>query len=111
MDKQLTISRSDLVDIATEAMKDSGITEEQHIEMCETAHSMERVLLGAWINEDCGCLVGTAYRNELAPGDWGEEVENKFGRPMRNVGKHFDLLLRSRVEGTRYSAIVKVIDD
>jgi len=97
---ELTISRADLVEIATEALAASeGITDEQKLEMCETAHTTKEILAGAWLTKDCGCLVGATYRERLGAhkGRMGPVIEESLGAPMRALGNDFECRLRARV--------------
>ncbi len=108
---ELTITRADLVEVATEALSDApGVTDEQKLEMCETAHKTESILLGKWLTRDCGCLVGATYREILRPGGRGAfNIVETLGQPMSTLGMRFDKLLREKIDGPE-CAEVKVID-
>jgi|ERR1700722_3288026 len=97
---ELTISRADLVEIATEALsRTEGLTERQHLDICETAHTMKSVLLGDWITPKCGCLVGTRYRSEFTEAEIVKDeigchaIESKLGTAIHALGLEFDELL------------------
>lgn len=100
---ELTISRAELIEIATEALAASeGVTDEQKLEMCETAHKTPSILLGSWLTKDCGCLVGATYRSVLnlpAGQDHGgsESVREVLGVPMMHIGYDFDRRLRLKI--------------
>lgn len=109
---ELTISRADLIEIATEALeKAEDITNEQRVEMCETAHMTKEILVGGWLTKDCGCLVGATYRDVLKY-DGGSRVQETLGEGMRRLGNDFDRKLRRKLGdycGLRDS--VRVIED
>jgi hypothetical protein len=112
MKQALTIPRADLIQIAAEAMKHSGITDEQHLEMCETAHTIDQVQLGTWLTKDCGCLVGATYRTKFPRGDLtdGKKIEEVLGESILLVGLRFDRLLKSKTQASGSREVVQVID-
>lgn len=114
---ELTITRADLVEIATEALAASeGVTDEQKLEMCETAHKAPQILAGAWLTKQCGCLVGATYSRVLNPsansyGAGGDEVREKLGGAVTRLGNKFDILLREKIGYQDvFAAPVRVID-
>lgn len=115
--QELTITRADLVEVATEALAASdGVTDEQKLEMCETAHTTDRILAGSWLTKDCGCLVGATYRPRLKlpaghTHGGGDSVREVLGHSMANLGYIFDQKLRNKIDYHRNSPMpVRVID-
>lgn len=117
---ELTISRADLVEIATEALAaSSGVTNEQKLEMCETVHTTSSILIGSWLTKDCGCLVGATYDKQLRPhlppdfeqgGRW--VVGDHLGFSMVELGLDFDQRLKNKLGPRSRGKIqpVRVID-
>lgn len=90
-----TITRTEFVEAAQQAVNNTdGLTNNQKHDLMKTARTVDRFLVRGWIYEDCGCLIGSTYPEEITQSNPG--VKGKFPKhgPLYDCGMLFDRYAR-----------------
>lgn len=123
----MQIKRKKLVKIAFKLIKEyeDEILVNNRKHLFYAACTADKIALGGWVlNPTCGCLVGTAYLNELPPADreeWthadGDDLtaalanyDSSEASALYRLGIKFDERLREAINADSKEGEVAVID-
>lgn len=66
------ITRKKLVQIVREVLSESKLSDPQRARLIYVAQTIDVVLLNAWYEDGCGCIVGTLLKRTPAPGAYNQ---------------------------------------
>lgn len=85
------MDRHTLVRITNEVLLESNLSSYKKRKLKNVAKNADKILLNGWINDKCGCLVGTAYYKQLSMND--PNCISYLDAPLLIIGVKFNAIM------------------